>query len=81
MANDLEAGFTGSPTEKPEGIRKAASDTVSAIKREANAVTVGAAEHPHTASTLVLGIGAFAFAVGYLMGRSSADARSRYWRY
>ncbi|NLS06381.1 hypothetical protein HGP14_24025 [Rhizobium sp. P32RR-XVIII] len=80
MTNDPEAGFTGSPSEKPEGVRKVASDTANAIKREANAVVAGAADHPHTASTLILGIGALAFSMGYLLGRSSATTSRRYWR-
>lgn len=80
MAKELEAGFTGSPTENHEGIGKVASDTASAIKREANALAVGATDHPQAASTLVLGIGALAFGMGYLMGRSSATTRKRYWR-
>lgn len=80
MANELEAGFTGSPVEKPEGIRKVASDTASAIKREAKAVAVGVTDHPQAASSLILGIGAAAFGIGYLLGRSSVSTRNRYWR-
>ncbi|APO79367.1 hypothetical protein AM571_PC01636 (plasmid) [Rhizobium etli 8C-3] len=80
MAKELEAGFTGSPVEKPEGMRKVASDTASAIKREANAVAIGVSDHPQAAGSLVLGIGAAAFGLGYLLGRSSVSTRSRYWR-
>lgn len=80
MANDLELGFTGSPREKPEGVRKVASDTASAIKREADTVAAGAADHPGTASALIVGIGALAFTMGYLLGRSSNSTSRRYWR-
>ncbi|MEZ2131335.1 MULTISPECIES: hypothetical protein [unclassified Sinorhizobium] len=81
MAKDeLNAGFTGSPTEQPEGVRKIAKTATDAVKRETSALAVGAAEHPHTASTLILGIGALAFTVGYLVGRSSATTSHRYWR-
>jgi hypothetical protein len=80
MEKDLEAGFTGTPTEPPTGVRKVAKTATDAVKRETTAVAVGAAEHPQTATSLVLAIGAFAFAVGYMMGRSSAERDYRYWR-
>ena len=79
MANQLNAGFTGQPANKPEGIRKAASDTASAVRREVQAVATGAVDHPHMASSVVVGIGVLAFSVGYLLGRQSA-APSRFWR-
>ena len=81
MANDdLNIGFTGTPTEPPEGVRKIAKTATDAVKRETSAVAAGVAEHPHTASTLVLGIAALAFSMGYLLGRSSAPTSHRYWR-
>lgn len=81
MAKDeLNAGFTGIPTEQPEGVRKIAKTATDAVKRETSALAVGAAEHPQTASTLFLGIGALAFCLGYLVGRSSATTSNRYWR-
>jgi hypothetical protein len=80
MANDeLDAGFTGTPTEPPTGVRKAATNAVAAVKREAGAAASGAANHPHTASSLVLGIGALAFVIGYAMGRNSVSGGYRYW--
>ena len=79
MANELNAGFTGRPANRPKGIRKAASNTASAVKREAQAVATGAADHPHTASSLVVGIGVLAFSIGYLLGRQSVET-SRFWR-
>ncbi|MDE1996632.1 MAG: hypothetical protein KGI75_29305 [Rhizobiaceae bacterium] len=79
MAQELEAGFTGSPVEKPEGIRKVASDSAAVVKREAQAVATGAVDHPHTASAIVLTVGAVAFGIGYLLGRSSTDTGSHYW--
>ncbi len=78
MAEELNAGFTGSPTDQPESVRKAARTATDAVKRETNALAVGAARHPHTATTLVLAIGTLAFGIGYLLGRSSAENRS-YW--
>jgi len=79
MANQLNAGFTGRPANKPEGIRKAASDTASAVRREVQAVATGAADHPHMASSVVVGIGVLAFSIGYLLGRQAA-APDRFWR-
>jgi len=78
--DDLTTGFTGNPTEPPTGVRKVASDAVGAVRRETSALATGAAEHPHTATSLVLGIGALAFMAGYLMGRNSATDSYRYWR-
>jgi hypothetical protein len=79
MTNELNAGFTGQPTNKPEGIRKAASNTASVVRREVQAVATGAANHPHTASSVVVGIGLLAFSIGYLLGRQSVET-SRFWR-
>ncbi len=78
MAKDLKAGFTGSPANQPEGLRKATKDATSVIKRETGAVAAGAADHPRTATGLVLGIGALAFAAGFILGRSSAE-RESFW--
>ncbi|MDP9810384.1 hypothetical protein J2W42_003245 [Rhizobium tibeticum] len=81
MANDeLNAGFTGTPAEEPTGIRKATKAATDAVVRETTAVATGAADHPHTATTLVLTIGALAFGLGYLMGRSAAANDYSYWR-
>jgi alpha-D-ribose 1-methylphosphonate 5-triphosphate synthase subunit PhnH len=79
MTEDLKAGFTGSPPEQPEGIRKVAQTATDAMRRETSAVAIGAAEHPHAATTLVLAISALAFGLGYLVGRSSAESPTR-WR-
>ena len=81
MAKDeLNAGFAGTPTEQPEGVRKIAKTATDAIERETGALAVRAAEHPQTASTLILGIGALTFCVGCLVGRSSVTTSQRYWR-
>ncbi|WP_025430275.1 hypothetical protein [Ensifer adhaerens] len=79
--NDLTTGFTGTPTEPPTGVRKVAKAAGDVVKRETSAVAAAAADHPHTATGLVLTIGALAFAIGYIMGRSSIeDTRQGYWR-
>lgn len=80
MADDLKAGFTGSPPDEPEGMLRAARMAGEAVKRETNALVSGAGEHPHTATSLVLGIGIMAFALGYQVGRSSAERNYNYWR-
>jgi hypothetical protein len=81
MGNDLDAGFTGTPIEKKEGVRGAIRSATKIARNEAKAVAAGVAGHPHTASSLVLGIGALAFGMGYLLGRSSSASSSyRYWR-
>ncbi|MDX2385133.1 hypothetical protein GOD60_14170 [Sinorhizobium medicae] len=80
MANELSAGFTGTPTEPPTGARKVAKTATDAVSREANAVVVGAADHPYTATGLAVTVGAVAFAIGYFMGRSSVDNGRNYWR-
>ena len=54
MAKDeLNAGFAGTPTEQPEGVRKIAKTATDAVERQTSALAVGAAEHPQTASTLI----------------------------
>lgn len=73
--NALAAGFTGTPTEPPTGVRKVAKNATDAVKRETSVVAATAADHPHTATALVLAIGALAFAVGFIFGRSSIDSQ------
>ena len=80
MAKDLKAGFTGKPIEPPTGARKVAKTAADAVSREANAAAVGAADHPYTAAGLALAVGLLAFAIGYVMGRSSVDSEQSYWR-
>lgn len=80
MAKDLKAGFTGKPIEPPTGPRKVAKTAADAVSREANAAAVGAADHPYTAAGLALAVGLLAFAIGYVMGRSSVDSEQSYWR-
>ena len=83
MAKDdktLHAGFTGSPVEKEDGIKGKAKSAAAMVKSEADAVSAVAVDHPHTASTLLIGISALAFGLGYLLGRSSAGGGPRYWR-
>ncbi|WP_082929077.1 hypothetical protein [Rhizobium aegyptiacum] len=78
---DLDAGFTGTPVEQPEGLAKVAQSAASGVKREVYAVTTGARNHPHTASALLLTTGFVAFGFGYLLGRSSVESSTRpYWR-
>ncbi|ANK87782.1 MULTISPECIES: hypothetical protein [Rhizobium] len=78
---DLDAGFTGTPVEPPEGLAKVVQSAASGVKREVHAVTAGARNHPHTASALLLSIGILAFGFGYLLGRSSVESAPRpYWR-
>ncbi|MBB4510432.1 hypothetical protein ACCS54_33795 [Rhizobium johnstonii] len=78
---NLNAGFTGTPAEQPEGLTKVAKSAAREMRREAYAVAFGAREHPHTASALLLTTGIVAFGLGYLLGRSSAEASTRpYWR-
>ena len=79
MTDELSAGFTGKPTEPPTGVRKVAKNAKDAVVRESTAVVAGAAEHPHTATGVVLTIGALAFAIGYVMGRGAASNGSRWW--
>ncbi|MGR8928133.1 hypothetical protein ACU8LZ_34370 (plasmid) [Rhizobium leguminosarum] len=82
---NLNAGFTGTPTEQPEGLTKAAKSAAKEMKREAYAVASGAREQPYTASALLLTTGILAFGLGYVLGyvlgRSSAESSTRvYWR-
>lgn len=78
---NLNAGFTGTPAEQPEGLTKAAKSAANGVKREAYAVASGVRDHPHTASALLLGTGILAFGLGYLFGQSSIESVSRrYWR-
>ncbi|MEI3855043.1 MULTISPECIES: hypothetical protein [Ensifer] len=80
MAKDLKAGFTGKPIEPPTGARKVAKAAADAVRREANAAAVGTADHPYTAAGLTLAVSLLAFAIGYVMGRSSVDSEQSYWR-
>ncbi|MGZ2486282.1 hypothetical protein ACVITL_004867 [Rhizobium pisi] len=78
---NLNAGFTGTPAEQPEGLAKAAQSAATEVKREVYAVASGARDHPHTASALLLGTGILAFGLGYLVGRSSqGSSTGSYWR-
>ncbi|MBB4293569.1 hypothetical protein GGE16_005662 [Rhizobium leguminosarum] len=77
----LNAGFTGTPAEQPEGLTKAAKSAADGVTREVYAVASGVRAHPHTASALLLGTGILAFGLGYLVGRSSTESMTgRYWR-
>lgn len=78
--DDLKAGFTGTPDEPLAGVRKAAQTVTEAVRRETSAVATAAAEHPHTATTLGVIIGALAFTIGYVLGRSSVNSGRGYWR-
>lgn len=60
--------------------RKVAKTAADAVSREANAAAVGAADHPYTAAGLALAVGLLAFAIGYVMGRSSVASGQSYWR-
>ncbi|RFB85726.1 hypothetical protein B5K08_25585 [Rhizobium leguminosarum bv. trifolii] len=78
---NLNAGFTGTPAEPPEGLTKAAKLAADGMKREAYAVASGVRDHPHTASALLLATGILAFGFGYLLGQSSRENMTRrYWR-
>lgn len=77
MTDELSAGFTGTPVEPPTGARKVAKDARDAVVRESTAVVAGAVEHPHTATGIVLTIGALAFAIGYALGRDASLNDSR----
>ncbi|MGF6175045.1 hypothetical protein ABIE33_003353 [Ensifer sp. 4252] len=78
--DDLTAGFTGTPIDPPRGVRKAAKTATDVVRRETSAVAAAAADNPHTATGLVLAIGAIAFAIGYVLGRSSVENGPSYWR-
>ncbi|MBB3318764.1 MULTISPECIES: hypothetical protein [unclassified Rhizobium] len=80
MAEDIKAGFTGSPSDPPEGLRRAAKTATQAVRRETTALATGAAAHPQTATSLLLGIGAIAFTLGFFAGRASARDDYTYWR-
>jgi hypothetical protein len=84
MARDdktLRAGFTGSPVDKQEGFKGRAKSAAALVKSEAGAVSAVAADHPHTTSTLLIGITALAFGLGYVLGRSAGiDRTPRSWR-
>ncbi|MGR9356046.1 hypothetical protein [Rhizobium leguminosarum] len=78
---NLNAGFTGTPTEQPEGLTKVAKSAAKEVQREAYAIVSGVREHPHTASALLLTTGIVAFGLGYFLGRSSVEGSTRkYWR-
>lgn len=79
MSEDLKVGFTGTPSEPATGVPKVANVALDAVKRETSAVAAGAVDHPHTATSLFLGVGALAFVVGYVLGHRSGNDSS-YWR-
>jgi len=66
-------------TRTREGVRKMAKNAVDTVRRDTSAVAAGAADHPHTATGLLLGIGALAFMAGFVFSRGAADHTS-YWR-
>nr|WP_306907121.1 hypothetical protein [Rhizobium mesoamericanum] len=61
-------------------MRKVAKAVTDVVRRETTALATGAADHPHTATSVVLSIGALAFAIGYVVGKSSAERSYSYWR-
>ena len=68
-----------------ENLQKAQSQNSSqtaadAVSREANALATGAVDHPYTATGVTLTVGLLAFAIGYVMGRSSVEPVQSYWR-
>ena len=69
----------GIPREPATGVRKVAKNAVDTVRRETSAVAAGAADHPHTATGLLLGVGALAFMAGFVFGRGAADHTST-WR-
>jgi hypothetical protein len=79
-AKTLHAGFTGSPVEQDDSLKGRAKNAAALVKGEADAVGAAAADHPQMTSTVLIGISALAFGLGFLLGRSSADTRPRYWR-
>ena len=79
MAKDELDVDTGAATRLQTGVKKAAKSATDAVTREANAVAVGASDHPYTATGLALTAGALGFCIGFLLGRSSVES-PRYWR-
>lgn len=72
---DANADLTYTPSQQPGSVRKAAQSATETVKRETRAVVNVAAEHPHTVTSLGVLLGALAFTIGYVMGRSSVDTR------
>jgi len=66
-------------TRTATGVRNVAKNAVDTVRRETSAVAAGAADHPHTATGLLLGVGALAFMAGFVFGRGAADHTST-WR-
>ncbi|MBB3458673.1 ElaB/YqjD/DUF883 family membrane-anchored ribosome-binding protein [Rhizobium sp. BK313] len=79
MAKDELDVDTGVATRLQTDVQKAAKSATDAVTREANAVVVGASDHPYTATGMALTVGALGFCIGFLLGRSSAES-PRYWR-
>lgn len=74
-----DAGLTGSIGDQAEDVRKMAKTATAAVKREAQAVATGVSDHPHAAASMLVAVGAVAFGLGYLLGRSSGAASRGYW--
>lgn len=79
--DELHAGFTGSPIEKTGSITEKAKTAVASVKDEASTLSAVAADHPHATTSLLVGIAALAFGLGYVLGNASGTAsRPRAWR-
>lgn len=72
--DELHAGFTGTPVVKTGSIAEKAKTAVSTIKDEAGAMSAAAADYPHATTTVLVGISALAFGLGYVLGHASGTA-------
>lgn len=73
----LDAGFTGDVVQE-RGVATRAKTAVQRVKDEAGAVAAHAADHPTATGSALAVVGLMSFALGYMLGSSSAS-RDRHW--
>jgi hypothetical protein len=76
----LGAGFTGD-VEEQTGVAARTKSAVSRVKDEAGMVAAHAVDHPAVTGSAFAAVGLLAFAVGYVLGASSASRRAEWYRW
>jgi len=74
----LDAGFTGDVAQET-GVAAKARTAVQRVKDEAGAVAAHAVDHPTATGSVVVAVGLMSFALGYMLGASSASPRDPRW--
>ena len=70
----LDAGFTGDLAQE-KSVAAKAKTAMHRVKDEAGSVAAHAVDHPTATGSAIAAVGLLSFAVGYVLGVSSASSR------